>query len=151
MVDSAALSVETILAPVDGSDASTNAVEHAVELADRYDATVHVLFVLGREVVLGMDADAVAEDDVAQNVQTYLADVRSYADERAISITTSTVHGFSRERKTTHPGSVVLDTADDIDADLVVVPRPSTDGPATVLETVAEYVLGYASQPVLSV
>ncbi|AGB15207.1 universal stress protein UspA-like protein [Halovivax ruber XH-70] len=151
MDDTAALSVETVLAPVDGSDASTAAVDDAVELADRYDATVHVLFVLGREVVLGMDADAVEEADVAESVRTYLADVRSHADDRGVPITTSTVHGFSRERKTTHPGSVVLDTADDVDADLVVVPRPSTDGPATVLETVAEYVLGYATQPVLSV
>lgn len=151
MHDGAPLEVETVLAPVDGSDASTAAVESAVALADRYDATVHVLFVLGREVVLGMDADAVEEGTVASSVQTYLADIRAHADDQSVPITSSTVHGFSRSRKTHHPGSVVLDTADDVDADFVVVPRPSTDGPATVLETVAEYVLGYASQPVLSV
>lgn len=151
MDDSAPLDVETVLSPVDGSDASTSAVEHAVEVADRYDAEVHVLFVLGRELVLGMDADAVDESEVATNVQTYLGDVRAHADDHGVPITTSTVHGFSASRKTHHPGSVVLDTAEDVDADFVVIPRPSTDGQATVLETVAEYVLGYASQPVLSV
>lgn len=151
MDERAPLELETVLSPVDGSDASTAAVERAVELADRYDAGVHVLFVLGRELVLGMDADAVDESEVAENVQTYLGDVRAHADARGVPMTASTVHGFSASRKTHHPGSVVLDTAEDVDADFVVIPRPATDGQATVLETVAEYVLGYASQPVLSV
>ncbi len=145
------LAVDTVLAPVDGSDESTSAVEYAVAVADRYDATIHVLFVLSREMVLGMDAKAVEEATIARNVREFLADVRTHADLEDVPITTSTAHGFSSSRLTHHPGSVVLDTAEDIDADFVVLPRAPTEDRATVLETVAEYVLGYASQPVLSV
>ncbi|WP_254861890.1 universal stress protein [Halovivax gelatinilyticus] len=145
------LTVETVLAPVDGTDGSMEAIECAIEFADRYDASVHALFVLGREVVLGMDADAVDEETVAESVQAFLADVRTHADLEDVPFTTSTVHGFSSNRLTHHPGSVVLDAADAVNADVIVLPRTQSDEAATVLETVAEYVLGYASQPVLSV
>lgn len=145
------LTVETVLAPVDGSDASTSAIECAIELAERYDASVHALFVLGRELMLGIDAEAVDEATVAETARTYLEDVRAYADREGVSVTTSTVHGFSSAQLTHHPGSVVLDAADEIDADFIVLPQTRVDEPATVLERVAEYVLGYASQPVLSV
>jgi hypothetical protein len=54
--------------------------------------------------------------------------------------------------KTRHPGSVILDTAEELDADFVVVPREPVSGdPGEVLEKAAEYVLLYASQPTLSV
>ncbi|WP_247731212.1 universal stress protein [Halovivax limisalsi] len=145
------LAVETVLAPVDGSDASTSAIDCAIELAERYDASVHALFVLGRELMLGIDADAVDEDTVAESVQTYLADVRTHAEREGVPVTSSTVHGFSPAQLTHHPGSVVLDAADEIHADFIVLPQTRVDEPATVLERVAEYVLGYASQPVLSV
>jgi nucleotide-binding universal stress UspA family protein len=37
---------DAILVPTDGSDGSTAAADHALELARRYDATLHVLYVL---------------------------------------------------------------------------------------------------------
>jgi hypothetical protein len=53
---------------------------------------------------------------------------------------------------THHPGSVVLDTAEQKYADFLVVPRSEVaDDPDAVLGKAAEYVLMYASQPVLSV
>jgi hypothetical protein len=56
------------------------------------------------------------------------------------------------DRKLTHPGSVILDAADQIGADFLVIPRESArEESADVLEKAAEYVLLYASQPVLSV
>lgn len=152
MDDSEPVTVETVLAPVDGSEESVGAVECAVAVADRYDAAVHVLFVLGREVVLGMDAGAVDEDDVAVTAQQFLDDVGGLAEDREVPVTTSTAHGFSPSRKAHHPGSVVLDTADDVGADFIVLPREvGPDASGDVLEAAAEYVLAYASQPVLSV
>jgi len=35
---------DTILVPTDGSDPANRAVEHALALADRYDARVHALY-----------------------------------------------------------------------------------------------------------
>ncbi|WP_247002789.1 universal stress protein [Halosolutus gelatinilyticus] len=144
--------VDTVLAPVDGSDESATAVEYAVAIADRYDASVHVLFVLGRGVVRGMDVGTVDESAVAENTQGFLDDVSAIADDEGVPLTTSVDNGFSQTRKTRHPGNVVLDTADAVDADFIVLPRePVTGASAEVLEKAAEYVLSYASQPVLSV
>ena len=144
--------VETVLVPVDGSDESVTAVEYATAVADRYDAAVHVLFVLGRGLVAGMDAGTVDEETVAEESRSFLGDVSAIARQRGVPVATSVTHGFSPSRKTLHPGSVILDTADEVSADFVVIPRESmNDSPAEVLEKAAEYVLSYASQPVLSV
>lgn len=152
MDDTRPFAVDVVLAPVDGSDESATAVEYAVAIADRYDASVHALFVLGREVVLGMDAGAVEEGEVAETAKEFLEDVSALGAARDVPVATSTAHGFSPVRKTHHPGSVVLDTADAVGADFIVLPRESTtDTSAEVLEKAAEYVLAYASQPVLSV
>ena len=146
------VTVETVLVPVDGTEESATAVEYAVGVADRYDADVHALFVLGREVVLGMDAGAVGEDDVAETARTFLEDAAAVGAERDVYVATSTAHGYSAARKVHHPGNVVLDTADEVSADFIVIPRESgTDTAVEVLEQAAEYVLAYASQPVLSV
>ncbi len=144
--------VDTVLAPVDGSEESATAAEYAVAVADRYGASVHALYVLGRGVVKGMDAGAVDEEDVADNAREFLGDVEAVAGEYGVEASTSMIHGFSATRKTRHPGSVVLDAADAVGADFIVVPRESvTDTSPDVLERAAEYVLAYASQPVLSV
>ncbi|ELZ04152.1 MULTISPECIES: universal stress protein [Natrialba] len=153
MDDSEPFAVDTVLAPVDGSDESATAVEYAVAIANRYDASVHVLYILGRGVIRGMDAGTVDETEVADSSQGFLEDIQSIAADGDVPLSTSIDDGFSQTRKTRHPGNVVLDTADDIDADFIVLPRePVTDtASAEVLEKVAEYVLSYASQPVLSV
>ncbi len=149
------VTVETVLAPVDGSEESATAVEYAVAVADRYDAEVHALFVLGRGVVQEMNAGTVDEDAVAADTQGFFDDIQLIADDAEVPLVTSVDDGFSPTRKTRHPGNVVLDTADAIDADYIVLPRepgPGTDTSAPeVLEQAAEYVLSYASQPVLSV
>ena len=152
MDDSAPVAVDTVLAPVDGSDESATALEYAVAVADRYDASVHALFVLGRGVVEGMNAGTVDEGDVAANTREFFDDVRRLAADADVPLVTSVNEGFSPTIKTRHPGNVVLDTADTVDADFIVVPRESgVEGSAEVLEQAAEYVLSYASQPVLSV
>ncbi len=148
----APLSVETVLVPVDGSDESATAVEYAVAVAERYDAGVHVVYVLGEEVVRGMATGAVEPGHVADGSRSFLAETEAVADEAGVPVATSTTAGFSTERLSQHPGSVVLDTAEDVGADFLVVPRESATGErAEVLEKTAEYVLLYASQPVLSV
>jgi len=152
MDDSAPVAVDIVLAPVDGSDESATALEYAIAIAERYDASVHALYVLGQGVVRGIDAGALDDTTVAVNTQEFFDDTRAQAEAAGVSLSTSVEGGFSKTVKTRHPGNVVLDTADDLDADFIVLPRESvTDHSADVLEKAAEYVLSYASQPVLSV
>jgi len=171
-MERAEFAVETVLAPVDGTEESAAAVEYAVAIADRYDATVHALYVLGRGVVRGLDAGTVDEDEVAETARVFLREIEEFGAERDVPVSTSTTQGFSptiKTRhpgsvvldsadavdaptiKTRHPGSVVLDSADAVDADFIVLPRESATDAPEVLERAAEYVLAYASQPVLSV
>ncbi len=152
MDDHEAFTVDTVLAPVDGSDESATAVEYAIAVADRYDATVHALYVLGRDVVQRLDNGTIEGTDVAETTQNFFDEVHAIAETRAVPLSTAVDSGFSQTRKTRHPGNVVLDTADAVDADFVVLPRePMTGASTEVLEKAAEYVLSYASQPVLSV
>ena len=144
--------VRQVLVPVDGSDESTQAGEYAVAIADRYDADVHAVYVLGEEAVRGIETGALDREAVAADARSFLDEIEALADEHGVAATSSTAYGFSTTRKTQHPGSVVLDTAEEVDADFLVVPRePLTGEPGEVLEKAAEYVLLYASQPVLSV
>ena len=146
------LTVDRVLVPVDGSDESLTAVEYAVAVADAYGAAVHAVYVLGEEVVRAIEEDAVDESDVAEDTEAFTDTVREAAEAEGVTASSSIAYGFSTKRKTTHPGSVVLDTAEDVDADFLVIPRePLTGEPGEVLEKAAEYVLLYASQPVLSV
>ncbi|WP_020221928.1 universal stress protein [Halarchaeum acidiphilum] len=149
-----ALEVETVLVPVDGSDAAGTAAEYAVAVAERYDADVHALFVLGDDVAQSIEEGDIDEDAIADGHRAFLDDIRAFAADTDVPVGTSVMHGFSTRRKTHHPGNVILDCAEDVDADFIVVPRQgrtSADPPGAVLEKVAEYVLLYASQPVLSV
>jgi len=146
------LDIDLVLAPVDGSEESRDAVEFAVAIADEYDAEVHAVYVLGENVVRAIETGAVDEAEVAADTEAFTDRVGEYADENGVAATSSTAYGFSTHVKTRHPGSVVLDTAEEIDADFLVVPREPVGGdPDEVLEKAAEYVLLYASQPVLSV
>ena len=146
------VSFGTVLVPVDGSEESTTAVEYAVAIAAEYDADVHAVFVLGEEVVRAIEDDAVDENEVAADTEAFNDTAADVAASRGVELAMSQAYGFSTKLKTRHPGSVVLDTADEVDADFIVVPREPVSGdPGEVLEKAAEYVLLYASQPVLSV
>lgn len=144
--------VETVLVPVDGTDDATTAAEYAVAIADMYDAALQIVYVLGEQVVRAIESGTVEEETLAEDHQTYLGDLRAMASAQGVAVDTMTAYGFSTTRKTRHPGSVVLDCADDVDADFLVIPRePQGDDDPDVLAKTAEYVLLYASQPVLSV
>ena len=145
-------SIETVLVPVDGSETSVTAVEYAIAIAEKYDAGVHVLYVLDEGVVRGIESGTIDEGVVAGETGAFVETAEELAADSGVEVATSTAYGFSVTQKTRHPGSVILDCADDVDADFVVVPRePASKEPDEILDRAAEHVLLYASQPVLSV
>ena len=106
---------------------------------------------LGEKTVRGFVSGGLDEDEIADDARSFVDDAAERVDED-VPMTHSMAYGFSTKSKTTHPGSVILDTADEVDADFLVVPREQLTGePGEVLSKAAEYVLLYASQPVLSV
>jgi len=146
------LSPSLVLVPVDGSEESLAAVEYAAAIADEYDAAVHALYVVGDDVARAVDTGAVDDETLAADSEAFLEAVVDAVAEANVPLSTSMAHGFSTSRLSRHPGNVVLDTAEELGADFVVVPREPLSGETDdVLAKAAEYVLLYASQPVLSV
>jgi len=107
-----------ILVPTDGSPASDAAIEHAIDLARRYDATLHALYVVdgaaystleaGAEVVVDAlesegdaatrrVADAAAKEDVDCETTvtsgTAYRSIRDYVDDHAIDMIVMGTHG----------------------------------------------------------
>ncbi|ADQ65989.1 universal stress protein [Halogeometricum borinquense] len=152
MSDRRPLDVNLVLVPVDRSEESANAVEHAAAIAAEYDAAVHAVHVLGGDVVRAIETGAVDDEDVVADSTAIQETAGEIAARYDVELATSVAYGFSTKMKLRHPGSVVLDTAEELGADFVVVPREPVSGdPGEVLAKAAEYVLLYASQPVLSV
>ena len=146
------LNVDLVLVPVDRCEESADAVVSAAAIAAEYDATLHVVHVLDEEVVRAIDDGVVDDARVAADGEAIVDTAREVAAASDVPVSTSVAYGFSTSMKLRHPGSVVLDTAEDVGADFLVVPREDPDAPdAGVLAKAAEYVLLYASQPVLSV
>jgi nucleotide-binding universal stress UspA family protein len=146
------MEVDTVLAPVDGSEEAMEAVEYAVAIAERYDAVVHALYVLNEDAATAIREGELEAAAIATRSEQVMAGVRDVAADRDVPVDHSSAYGFSRDRLLQHPGSVILDVAESLDAGFVVVPRePVTGHPEAVIEKAAEYVLAHASQPVLSV
>ena len=142
------LEIDLVLAPVDGSDRSEAALARAVAVADRFDAAVHVLHVVDESVKAGLESGDVDPGSVAAD---QLSVTDAVADGPDVELTQSTVVGFSQSHLRQHPGSAILDVAEEMDADFVVVPREPGVEPDETLGKSAQYVVEYASQPVLSV
>jgi len=146
------VAIDRVLAPLDGSEESLTAAEYALAIADRYGADLHVLHVLSESVARDIRNGDIDETAAAEDTTEFMATVQDIATEYDAALSHSEAYGFLPSQLTHHPGSVILDVADEVAADFLVVPREPVSGdPDEVLGKAAEYVLMYASQPVLSV
>jgi nucleotide-binding universal stress UspA family protein len=148
------MDIDLVLAPVDGSAQSEHAAEYALAIADAHDADLHLLFVLDEMLVRGIDSGEVSAEAVAEDHHDFATSVRAQLDERGhdAGLNYSSAAGFSPSRLRQSPGSVILDVAEEVDADFLVVPRePGGGEPEEAIGRAALYVIEYASQPVLSV
>jgi len=140
-----------VLTPVDGSEDARRTADYAVAVASRYSADLHLLFVLDQRVAEGVQTGDVDAEAVAAAHQEFLSAVQDQ-QRHDVEVTTSSAAGFSTARLDQTPGSVVLDAAEELGADFLVVPRetPEDDVDVTIGKA-ALYILQYADQPVLSV
>jgi nucleotide-binding universal stress UspA family protein len=143
--------IDTVLVPVDGSDESVEAAGYAAAVASEYGASVHVIYVLGETASRAVETGAVDPEDMAAEGRAQVDTIEAATADADVSLSHSVAYGFSTRRKLVHPGNVILDAAEQIDADFLVIPRESNHRSGDVLEKAAEHVLLYASQPVLSV
>lgn len=144
------MEIDMVLAPIDGTQTAMDAVEYAIAIADRYDARVHALYLLGENAAGAIDDGTIEATAVADHGEEVMDSIREIAG--GVSVEHSSACGFSISRLSQHPGSVILDVAEMLEVEFIVVPRePVTGETEAVIAKAAEYVIAHASQPVLSV
>ena len=70
--------VDTVLVPVDGIDESVTAAEYAATIAAEYEASLHVIYVLGETAARAVETGAVDSDDMAAESNARIDAVEAY-------------------------------------------------------------------------
>jgi len=138
---------EHILVPTDGSDATREAVAHAVDLAAEHDATIHALYVVNSASFAGLPMDSSWESVASmlnEEGASALDDVESLADEHGVPVERALVDG--------NPSREIVRYAEEEGCDLVVMGTHGRGGiDRLLLGSVAEKVVRSSSVPVLTV
>ena len=116
-----------IVVGTDGSTAALHALDHAIHLAAQETARLHIVTAyrpLTPEEIYqhqrGLPPDKRAEVDEAYVVRSMLSAAADRADEASVPSQTYARLG--------HPASVILDVAEEVNADLVVVGNQGAEG-----------------------
>jgi nucleotide-binding universal stress UspA family protein len=106
---------DSILVPTDGSDGANRAIEHGLQLAERFDSTLYTLFVVDtrRYGEPALSAAELVLDDLEDRGQELLDDLVQRADNRGVDVVTHLCHGSPEEE--------IVAYADEIDAELLVM------------------------------
>jgi len=134
---------ETVVIATDGSESAQRGVRTAIDLADRFDATVHALYVLDEG-----ELDH-APEEVRADVTDAIEDIGDEALEFVQAQASGDVETAVREGD---PATEIIDYAEEIDADVIAIGTRGRHGDhAFLLGSVAEAVVREAPIPVLTV
>jgi len=136
-----------ILVPTDGSEGTNKAVEHALDIAEKYDATAHVVYVVNTSAYSTLPADsnwesitAALEDEGKEATGEIVEEMRN-ADVNAMP---SVEEGI--------PHKTILEYAENNDIDLIVMGTHGKSGlDRLLLGSVTEKVVRASEVPVLTV
>ena len=139
---------DTVVLATDGSESVSRAVDCALDLAVRFGATVHALYVVDAGRIESLP-DEVRDDVRAaldEQGREALAGVEAVNNARAEPATLETAVRVGR------PADAIVDYADEVDADAVAVGTRGRHGERSfLLGSVAERVVRTCSRPVLTV
>jgi nucleotide-binding universal stress UspA family protein len=143
-----------ILVPTDGSDVANNAVDHAIDLAEKYDAEVHALFVADVDAVTySLGTEQI--DRIRQGNFQGMTDLREDAEEatgyvkdKAESLGFTVVERHAGGR----PHAIIDNYATENEIDLIVMGSHGRSGVRrALLGSVTERTLRSTHVPVLVV
>jgi nucleotide-binding universal stress UspA family protein len=135
---------DTVLFPTDGSEGADAALEHATDIAKRYDATVHVLYVAdtNRDSVSTVGGGVV--DALEREGGSVVDDVVDRVEAAGVDAVGEVMQG--------DPYRTILDYVDERGVDIVVMPTHGRRGIDRILiGSVTEKVVRASSAPVLTV
>ena len=124
-----------ILAPVDGSDPATAALDHALDIATVHGATVDVLHVADTNIPSQTRIGTDVVDALVEEGAQIVADARDRAEDLDMTINTEVVQG--------EPTEAIIGYAEDNDHDLIVMGSRGQ-------RNLNEYVLGSTTDRVVN-
>ncbi|MFC4359464.1 universal stress protein [Halobium salinum] len=136
---------DQILVPTDGSEAAEAAFAHAFDLASRYDATVHALYVVDTAMYSSLDARTDLVIDALSEQGEHAVDaVRDRGETAGVPVVEDVVRGS--------PAKAILGYVEQEGIDLVVMGTHGRRGlDRLVLGSVTERVLRSSPAPVMVV
>lgn len=135
--------IDTVVVATDGSESVGRAVAVATDLADRFDAEVHALYVIAEDDLAG------TPDDVREAVRDSLAD---RGEEALAAVQAAAGSQVRTATRTGRPATEIIEYARELDADLVAIGTRGRHGEhRLLLGSVAEEVVRRCPIPVLSV
>jgi len=135
---------DDILFPTDGSEGADAALTHAMELADTYDATVHVLSVVDSSYLGSSAAEATTFEALREAGERAVEETADRVTDRGIETATAVEEG--------RPYATILDYADAEEIDVIVMGTHGRRGlDRFLLGSVTEKVVRAADVPVVTV
>lgn len=135
---------ENILIPTTGSEVSSRAVPHALDMAGIYGATLHALCVVSRSTTYGdftvgrMESEI---NEIRKAADRIVNDVADQADEAGVECVTAVSEG--------DPSENILDYAESNDIDLIVMGgRKRSPAGKMLFGSVTQSVILHADVPV---
>lgn len=134
---------DDILLPTDGSEGAEKAIEHALELAEIHDSTIHALYVVERIHTADVGTEQIIEAMRSEGKRT-VAEIAERAESKGIEAAT--------EVKVGSPARDILEYAEENGIDLVVMGTHGRTGlNRYLLGSVTEKVVRLSDVPVLTV
>ena len=136
---------DEILIPTDGSEASRRAIEHAVDLASKYDARVHALYVVDTSVYLTLETGAeMVIESLEEEGESAVRAVEDAATAAGVEVVTTVTDGNAHD--------AIAEYVTDNDVDLIVMGTHGRTGlDRYLLGSVTERVVRTSDVPVLTV
>ncbi|EMA64335.1 universal stress protein [Halorubrum kocurii] len=138
---------DRVLLPTDGSEGVDRAIDHAIDAADRYDATLHVLYIVDSDIVNAYSGDEFvdgsegASETLEDRGRAALDEVASHAADAGVDTVTDLVYGVPHEE--------ILAYIDNEDIDLTVMGSKTRSGDyRRMLGSVTERVSRRSTAPV---
>lgn len=132
-----------ILVPTDGSVGSAHVALQAIDLAEQYGATVHVLHVVDEDL-RGLVEGLSGEDELQSRGREAIQRVERMAEAHGVAVETSIEEG--------DPAATIVAYAERVDADLIVAGTHGRSGvERRLIGSVAERLVRTAECPVLTV